>query len=72
MEALVAVAALPLGYWNGALVHSATQILAFQERKLEFIKMFNDKPLLISVDRSLLTVILHCEKPSLHTNPPSP
>ena len=36
-------------------MHSATQILAFQEWKLEFIKMFNDKPLLISVDRSLLS-----------------
>ena len=46
---------LPLGYENGALVHSVTQILAFQEWKLEFIKMFNDKPLLISVDRSLLS-----------------
>ena len=33
----------------------------FQEWKLEFIKIFNDKPLLISADRSLLpycTVIL--------------
>ena len=35
-------------------MHSATQLLAFQERKLGFIKMVNDKPLLISVGRSLL------------------
>jgi hypothetical protein len=34
--------------------HSATQLLAFQERKLGFITMINDKPLLISVSRSLL------------------
>ena len=36
-------------------MHSATQILAFQQWKLGFIKMFNDKPLLISVGRSLLS-----------------
>ena len=46
---------LPLGYQNGALVRSATQILAFQEWKLEFIKMLNNKPLLISAGRSLLS-----------------
>ena len=36
-------------------MHSATQLLAFQVWKLGFIKMFNDKPLLISVPRSLLS-----------------
>jgi hypothetical protein len=36
-------------------VHSATQIIAFQEWKLEFKKMFNNKPLLISADKSLLS-----------------
>ena len=36
-------------------MHSATKILAFQEWKLGFIKMFNDQPLLISVTRSLLS-----------------
>ena len=36
-------------------MHSATQILVFQQWKLGFVKMFNDKPLLISVDRSLLS-----------------
>ena len=46
---------LPHDYQSGALVHSATQLLAFQEWKLGFIKMFNDKPLLISVPRSLLS-----------------
>ena len=46
---------LPHDYQSGVLVHSATQLLAFQEWKLGFIKMFNDKPLLISVPRSLLS-----------------
>ena len=46
---------LPHDYQSGALVHSATQLLAFQVWKLGFIKMFNDKPLLISVPRSLLS-----------------
>jgi hypothetical protein len=58
---------LPHGYQSGALVHSATQILAFQEWKLEFIKMFNDKSLLISADRSLLsccTVLWYEIKPN--------
>ena len=36
-------------------MHSATQILAFQEGKLEFIKMFNNKPLLIFAGRSILS-----------------
>jgi hypothetical protein len=36
-------------------VHSATQILAFQEWKLEFIKIFNNKLLFISKEGSLLS-----------------
>ena len=36
-------------------MRSATQILAFQEWKLKFIKIFYDKPLLISAGRSLLS-----------------
>jgi hypothetical protein len=40
---------------SGALVHSATQILALKEWKVGFIKMFNHKPLLVSDDRSLLS-----------------
>jgi hypothetical protein len=49
-------------------VHSATQILAFQEWKLEFIKMFNDKPLLISAARSLLSycTVVVCEQPLIY------
>ena len=46
---------LPHDYQSGALVHSDTQLLAFQEWKLGFIKMFKDKPLLISVPRALLS-----------------
>ena len=46
---------LPLGDQSGALVHSATQILAFQEWKLEFIKIFNNKLLFISKEGSLLS-----------------
>ena len=42
-------------YQSGALVHSATQLLALWEWKLGNLKMFNDKPLLISVPRSLLS-----------------
>ena len=45
----------PMTSWLQALVHSATQIPALQEWKLEFIKMFNDKHFLISADRSLLS-----------------
>ena len=36
-------------------MHSATQILALKEWKVGFIKMFNHKPLLVLVDRSLLS-----------------
>ena len=38
-----------------ALVHSATQILAFKEWKLGFINMFNGELFLISAARSLLS-----------------
>ena len=42
-------------YQSGALVHSATQLFAFRERRLGLVKMFNDKPLLISVGRLQLS-----------------
>ena len=36
-------------------MYSATQTLALKEWKVEFIKMFNHKPLLVSDSRSLLS-----------------
>ena len=43
----------PTTSWLPEWSLSAFCHIAFQERKLGFIKMFNDKPLLISVGRSL-------------------
>ena len=52
---------------NGALVHSATQILAFQEWKLEFMKMVNQKPFLI-LYWQVTTVLLHCDRVKWQTD----
>ena len=47
----------------------STQLFAFQEWKLEFKKMFNDKPLLISTGRSLLLYCTVLDMVAIEVNP---